>query len=381
MKRLRVVLPVILATLVSPNAFAQSFEDDVQTSTPQAQQPRRRPTQQPVRQNPTTQQAAGSQAIRSQAHFQPWAGRHVVTAKFLYEMSSTNVGTESVSGTLQYYEMKHSDMAGEVTYEYGITPNYSAGLTLNYGMGEDTITYDPTYVTLGAEVNGAKKSSGLGELVIFGKGLHPMKSWSLIYGLNFAWSGDKEVGSIATGHTTTGNRSFGGMAIEPYAGGQFKLGKKHTVGAKLGYRNNMNRKIKGQSGQSSSDITTDFSVTGGNRITFTAFYETYFGKMYLDPYLGYSMISEETGTGTITAASNAGLVGSNIASAKASRGVIFFGADLITYQSKTFHWGGGYRMSMYPVTAYSEGLVGSPTRYQIQSFSEHQINLFGRFVF
>jgi hypothetical protein len=61
-------------------------------------------------------------------------------------------------------------------------------------------------------------------------------------------------------------------------------------------------------------------------------------------------------------------------------GGYYDGADFTVWQSRDWQWGGGYRGSQNPITAYSETAATTTSRFQFQSYLEHSITLFARFL-
>ncbi len=242
-------------------------------------------------------------------------------------------------------------MAAVISYYYCLTSNHTGGLNLSYGNSETKYTYETN-----PPPDESKKETGLGDIGLTYKGFMPMRSMSLIYGLNFNYSGKK---TIATADVS-GTRNSGGMSFEPQVGIQYKLSTSNVLGAKLNYLFKMSR----TSTLATSTVTTELTETGGSKYLLTLFYEKQFGKFFLTPYAGFGSVGEVTTTPATA--------GSVSYSTKAYT-VIPFGFDGLYQMSRNLHLGGFYHGENHG--AYTIDTL------EVLSYLQHQFGFMGRFLF
>ncbi|MDZ4676017.1 MAG: hypothetical protein SGI74_00790 [Oligoflexia bacterium] len=286
-----------------------------------------------------------SNAVRTYYFFQPGAKRSAITLTPYYSTYSTETGI----GGFRFQTVKYTETVALLSYEFGLTSNHTVGLNLSFGSSELKYAYETN-----PPPEETEKESGLGDIVLLYKGLYPMKKMSLIYGLNFNYSGTK---TSATS-TVTGTRNSGGMSFAPMVGVQYKFTPGSVVGAKLNYLFKMERSMT----SSATGANVAIKETGGSQYLLTAFYEKQFGKFFLTPYVGFG------NAGDVTTTPAGG-------TAVATKGytIIPFGFDSLYQMSKNLQLGIYYHGDNHG--AYTSGTL------EVLSFTQHQIGLFGRFLF
>lgn len=154
-------------------------------------------------------------------------------------------------------KLESSGYTGALRSEYGISDMFSAGATLSYTSLKNE--YSPAGVTASTD------SKGLDDIRFFLLGRMDQAASSFRFGTDVNFSLSK---SITEADSDT-NRASGGISLEPFVGYEMYWNA-CTVGTKLAYKLYAgDRKAEDKS----ATPTTTSDVSGGETVTWSAFYE------------------------------------------------------------------------------------------------------------
>jgi hypothetical protein len=216
------------------------------------------------------QDVVSSGSNGSEYMYQSGAGQFNVTPAVLFnavavKYNENNTGIKDFTGKL-------TSIPVSVGGEYGISQMLAIGLNLSYYSSNSSFSCDSSVTNCPSSTH----SRGLQDPSIDLKLRNSVGVGTLRYGVDFGFSLEKAK-SDKDGNS---NAASGGMTYSPFVGYELPLGP-GFLGARATYSIFGDRKLK------DDNNTDDTTVTGGNSLDVTAFYEANVGKITYGGALSY----------------------------------------------------------------------------------------------